>query len=70
MVFTLSLKQLWASRKMIEHPPVKNCGFVYSCVDESNWIGCIDSALIGSQPLVAQSSDLLLDFINKAVNIL
>ena len=25
----LSLKQPWASREMIEHPPVTNCGFVY-----------------------------------------
>ena len=29
VVIPLSLKQPWASREMIEHPPVTNCGFVY-----------------------------------------
>ena len=29
IIIPLSLKQPWASRKMIEHPPVTNCGFVY-----------------------------------------
>ena len=29
VIIPLSLKQLWASREMIEHPPVTNCGFVY-----------------------------------------
>ena len=28
-IIPLSLKQPWASRKLIEHPPVTNCGFVY-----------------------------------------
>ena len=28
-IIPLSLKQPWASREMIEHPPVTNCGFVY-----------------------------------------
>ena len=29
IIIPLSLKQPWASREMIEHPPVTNCGFVY-----------------------------------------
>ena len=29
VIIPLSLKQPWASREMIEHPPVTNCGFVY-----------------------------------------
>ena len=29
IVIPLSLKQPWASKEMIEHPPVTNCGFVY-----------------------------------------
>ena len=29
VIIPLSLKQPWACRKMIEHPPVTNCGFVY-----------------------------------------
>ena len=28
-IILLSLKQPWASGKMLEHPPVTNCGFVY-----------------------------------------
>ena len=28
-ILPLSLKQPWASRELIEHPPVTNCGFVY-----------------------------------------
>ena len=29
VIIPLSLNQPWASREMIEHPPVSNCGFVY-----------------------------------------
>ena len=29
IIIPLSLKQPWASREMIDHPPVTNCGFVY-----------------------------------------
>ena len=29
VIIPLSLNQPWASREMIEHPPVTNCGFVY-----------------------------------------
>ena len=29
VIIPLSLRQPWASGKMIEHPPVTNCGFVY-----------------------------------------
>ena len=29
VIIPLSLKQPWASREIIEHPPVTNCGFVY-----------------------------------------
>ena len=29
VIIHLSLKQPWAGRKMIDHPPVTNCGFVY-----------------------------------------
>ena len=29
IIIPLSLKQPWASREMIEHPPVTNCGFIY-----------------------------------------
>ena len=29
IIIPLSLKKPWASREMIEHPPVINCGFVY-----------------------------------------
>ena len=29
VIIPLSLKQPWASREVIEHPPVTNCGFVY-----------------------------------------
>ena len=29
VIIPLSLKQPWASREMIEHPPITNCGFVY-----------------------------------------
>ena len=29
VIIPLSLKQPWASREMLEHPPVTNCGFVY-----------------------------------------
>jgi peptide/histidine transporter 3/4 len=29
IIIPLSLRQPWASREMIEHPPVTNCGFVY-----------------------------------------
>ena len=29
VIIPLSQKQPWASREMIEHPPVTNCGFVY-----------------------------------------
>ena len=29
VIIPLSLKQPWASREMIEYPPVTNCGFVY-----------------------------------------
>ena len=29
IIIPLSLNQPWASREMIEHPPVTNCGFVY-----------------------------------------
>ena len=29
VIIPLSLKQPWASKEMIEHPPVTNCGFVY-----------------------------------------
>ena len=29
IVIPLSLKQPWATREMIDHPPVTNCGFVY-----------------------------------------
>ena len=29
VIIPLSLKQPWASREMIEHPPVTNCVFVY-----------------------------------------
>ena len=29
VIIPLSLNQPWASKEMIEHPPVTNCGFVY-----------------------------------------
>ena len=29
VIIPLSLKQPWASKEMIDHPPVTNCGFVY-----------------------------------------
>ena len=29
IIIPLSLNQPWASKEMIEHPPVTNCGFVY-----------------------------------------
>ena len=29
VIIPLSLKQLWAIREMVDHPPVTNCGFVY-----------------------------------------
>ena len=29
VIIPLSLKQPWADREMIDHPPVTNCGFVY-----------------------------------------
>ena len=29
VIIPLSLKQPWANREMLEHPPVTNCGFVY-----------------------------------------
>ena len=29
VIIPLSMKQPWASREMVEHPPVTNCGFVY-----------------------------------------
>ena len=29
IIIPLSLKQPWATREMIDHPPVTNCGFVY-----------------------------------------
>ena len=32
IIVPLSLKKPWASREMIEHPPVINCGFVYLLV--------------------------------------
>ena len=32
IIIPLSLKKPWASREMIEHPPVINCGFVYLLV--------------------------------------
>ena len=42
IIIPLSLKQPWASERMLEHPPVTNCGFVYlllTCV--SGLIGLI-----------------------------
>ena len=29
VTISLSLKQPWASKEMMEHPPVTNCGFIY-----------------------------------------
>ena len=33
IIIPLSLKQPWASREMIDHPPVTNCGFVEEVCD-------------------------------------
>ena len=42
IIIPLSLKQPWASREMIEHPPVTNCGFVYpSLTSMTGLIGLI-----------------------------
>ena len=42
VIIPLSLKQPWASREMIEHPPVTNCGFVYLALTSvSGLIGLI-----------------------------
>ena len=42
IIIPLSLKQSWASREMIEHPPVTNCGFVYlSLTSVTGLIGLI-----------------------------
>ena len=29
VIIPLPMKQPWASKEMIEHPPVTNCGFIY-----------------------------------------
>ena len=55
VIIPLSLKQPWASRKMIEHPPVTDCGFVYLVLTSAcDWIDRFDSVLIGSQKVQVQ----------------
>ena len=55
IIIPLSLKQPWASREMIEHPPVTNCGFVYLALTSvTGFIVWFDSVLISSQEVQVQ----------------
>ena len=42
VIIPLSRNQPWASREMIEHPPVTNCRFIYlALMGVTGWIGLI-----------------------------
>ena len=42
VIIPLSRNQPWASREMIEHPPVTNCRFIYlALTGVTGWIGLI-----------------------------